>query len=143
VILYRGTPVPERRPETRAYDCVFFASTFDTAADYAAGEKAVDEKGYGFVQKYDVGPQRLLDEDDPEARWLIVQTVGGPVTDDALILFLEPTPEWRDAVAARGYTGTRLGDDICVFDPRGITLLAGWRVEWDAPRDRWRRYKVA
>ena len=143
MIAFRGTPVREKRPIQRRYECIFFASEFDTAAEYAAAEKAVDDKGYGFVQKYDLGRQRILDSDDLEAREILRAYIGRTPINDDLIMYFEPEQEWIDTITSRGYTGTRLGDDICVFDVRGIRLLGSWRVEWNNARNRWNKQKIA
>lgn len=140
MIVYRGTPYRERRLRPAGYECVFFASTFDTAADYAAGEKAVDEKGWGYVAKWDVGRQKLLDADDQKA---VAKVFGRPPLQEDQILFFEPTMDWVEAVMAKGYTGTRLGDDLCVFDASDAELLSAWRVELSESGRSWQKRPVA
>lgn len=139
MILYRGTPYREKRFRPEAYGCVFFASTFETAAEYAAGEKAVVEKWSGYVAKYDVGRQHLLDADDRKS---MSEILGRPHHPEDEILFFEPTEDWIQAVTRRGYTGTKLGDEICIFDVENVTVIDIWRVELSESKRSWHKKRI-
>jgi len=132
MILYRGTKSKERLP-FRGYRgaCVFFTSRFDTAADYAAGEKSVDESGRGWVQKYDVGRQQILDAGSREARHILANYYKSPFQLYMEEQFLEPADMFVQVVTSEGYSGLKLGDELCLFWIREAVLLSRWRVTYD------------
>lgn len=130
MILYRGTPVPESTPRAKAYACPFFSPDFEYAAEYGL-----------YVQKYRAGPQRILDFRDPAARRLTFEFTGHQparhMNDPVMLnLFWHPTDEWRDFIAAAGYTGTAMGWNICLFDPGELKLLGRWRIDWSKGQPR-------
>lgn len=129
VILFRGTPRPERRPKHREYAAVFFAGSKGYASEY--GE---------WIQKYDVGPRRILRSESPEAAALAGEFLGKRPSKIALEdLFFHPDPEWAAFVQAYGYDGTAVGENIAIFDPRGIRLLSSERGYMDWSTARYRR----
>ena len=127
MILYRGTPEPEGRPRPREYAAVFFAPNIEYASEYGK-----------FVQKYDVGRQRILNFGGPSSRKIVFSFTGRrPARDhndeEEMDLFWHPTKEWVRFVMKAGYTGTAFGSNICIFGLSRIKLMGQWFVEW---RDR-------
>jgi len=148
MILFRGTWGSERKPRPRQFECVFFSPTFEYAAGYAAGEMSGHDRGRGYVQRYRLPEQRLLDRHTKEA-WDLGLEYNAPHPMDEqlhLDLFWDPPKSWMKFLAERGFTGTLTGPDICIFDPSGAVLTDQWRVEWlgwNGKRDVFRRKKVA
>lgn len=124
MILYRGTPTPEKRPKMRDYACIYFTSTSLLAAEYAAGEgAAVIQRGVlGYVQKYQLDKPRLFDFEKHNA-WELGEE------------FEEPSKEFVERLINDGYTGIRYREDICLFSTRGLRLIARWRVVYDEGKD--------
>jgi len=127
MIAYRGSPRKERRPKSKEYECTFFTTTFIEAAQYAAGSKAWDDKGWGYVGKYDLGRQHLFDYDDQK---LLDEIRGRFKLDWMDILPDEPTKLWVGILSSLGYSGTidRDLDKVCVFDTSEAEVIDIWRV---------------
>lgn len=122
MILYRGTPRPERSPRPRRYACAFFSPDRDHAAEY--GE---------FVQKYRLPRQRILEFGSDEALGIVLQFTGHRPSrthndEVELDLFWHPTRRWKDFVASFGYTATAMGWNVCIFDASQAELLESWRA---------------
>ena len=128
---FRGTSGPESRPAKREYPCVYFAKTMKTAVEYAAGEDSPDpNRGWGYVQEYEIPEQRLLSRSSKEAYTLADEHYGSRVTDsDVFDLFVDPDSRWVKLVRSKGYTGLSRGDDFCTFDNPKAELIGRWRVE--------------
>lgn len=137
MLLYRGTSEPQEVPLSQKYECVFFSPDFTYAADYAVGERGYQYIDHGFVQQYRLPKQHLLDIGVREAFDLVKEFTGKRPrkwNDEAmLMLFWEPPPEWVDLVKDRGYSGTSMGFNWCIFDVSEVNLVAQWKV-WAAGR---------
>jgi hypothetical protein len=133
MILYRGTLKPEDRPTPVEHHCAFFSTSWGYAMDYATqtGRR-------GYLQTY-VAPDDLvlLDIHDPKARELGQEYLGRELPkpdfakvwrDPLLELFRYPEKDWIEGLQALGYQGTTTGDDICVFDTSGFSLISQERV---------------
>lgn len=133
MILYRGTPVPEKSPEPREYAAVFFASDKQYAATY--GE---------FVQTYEVGRQKILGSGSREAFDLVWKfRRRRPDKLEIEDLFFHPTPKLVRFLSKFGFTGTAVGDNIGLWDLRKVKFLKSeqyYHVAWDlykkVPRSR-------
>lgn len=131
MILYRGTPVPEKRPRKRVYLIIHFAPTFALAQDFASGQYSVE--GEGFIQEYELPPQELLHRDSQEAVNLATQYLGHrPSTEELDVLFWDPPKDWIDGLDELGITGMTgaghqdEGGEVSIWDTRGIKLLRRW-----------------
>lgn len=132
MLLYRGTPVPQMAPVSSEHECVFFSPDYDYAVEYAVGERSEGKSDYGFVQKYRLPKQRLLDIGARKAFDLVKELTGERPkkwSDPMMLsLFWDPGPEWIDRVAAAGYTGTSMGYNLCIFDVSKAKLVAQWKL---------------
>ena len=114
MILYRGTPEPEARPRARNFAGAFFATKAKVAAQYGP-----------FLQRYDTPPQRLLDVDSEEAGRLVYFHTGSMDEQTLAETFMFPDTSWVRVLRAKGYTGTRFGADVFLYDLRGIRAVWG------------------
>jgi hypothetical protein len=131
VIVYRGTPVPEKRPKKRAYRIIHFAPTFALAKDFASGQYSGE--GRGFIQEYELPPQELLRRDTAEAVGLAVKYLGHRPTEEEIdTLFWDPPQDWIDGLDEIGFTGMTgaghrdEGGEVSIWNTRGIKLLRRW-----------------
>lgn len=134
MIVYRGTPKPERLPHHRAYRCVFFTRSFDLAVEFASGSYAEGDAGY--VQMYELPEQRLLDWNSLDGRILttnFLRDLGeAPSDENRVVLFWDPPVEWVEFLESEGYTGMTgaghqaEGGEVCIFRPRGARLVKRW-----------------
>lgn len=147
MILYRGTWSPEERAAPREYPCVYFTPDFSDAVNYAAGEKSGHNRGEGYVQRYRLPKQKILDRQTKEARDLALEFEPGEFFEDwHLMLFWDPPGKWIDFVEKRGYTGMKTGWDICIFNADKAVLTGRWHVsdvEYRQGRLRWKEEQVA
>ena len=135
MILYRGTPEPERHPKPREYAAVFFTPEKRYAATYGP-----------WVHTYEVGKQRILDSASPEAFELVRRfTSTGtdfdqePVKQDVEELFFHPIMKLVRFLSKYGYTGTEVGGNIGLWDLKKVRLLD--RAEYEEIPDGSCRYR--
>jgi hypothetical protein len=112
MIVYRGTPSQESGPEKRDFAGVFFAAKPEVAAQYGP-----------YLAKYEIPEQRLLNVDSDEAVRLAFAH-NGEEGDEAIVdTFAFPDKWWVAILKAFGYTGTRFGDDVFIYDLTDLKLL--------------------
>ncbi len=148
MILYRGTWSPEKQPAPRAYVCVFFTLDFAYAVDFAAWEQSGHDRGFGYVQRYRLPKQNLLDRHTKQAVDLAQEYSPGEIPEDwHLMLFWDPPGSWVDFLIDKGFTGTKTGPDICIFDVSKAVLTGRWHVSdvsWNSKKRRlqWKAKKL-
>jgi hypothetical protein len=95
----------------RSFPGVFFARKLDVAAQYG-----------DYIQEYEVPWQRLLWVGSSKAKRLVFFHTGYK-DDEALIeTFAFPDEAWVEILRDQGYTGTRFGDDVLLFDLSRLKL---------------------
>jgi hypothetical protein len=112
MIVYRGTPEPESRPDKRDFAGVFFSTKTAVAAQYGP-----------YLAKYEIPKQRLLNVDSDEAPKLAYIHSGEKHEEAIIDTFAFPDKVWVAILKIKGYTGTRFGDDIFIYDLTGIRLV--------------------
>lgn len=128
---FRGTPAPERKPEARKFDVVFFASTYEGAEEYAIGDFGGD---VGYVQRYELPQQNLIDGFSKELERLAQAYVdsGKSHTDDLQELQKDPPKGFVKGLQELGYTGIWFTDIFCLFGDPHAKLKKRWKVEREA-----------
>ena len=128
MIGFRGTPEPEKKPEARQFDVVFFASTYEGAEEYAIGDFGGE---VGYVQQYEIPQQNLIDGSSPELERLAKAYVasGKSHTDDLEEIQRDPPKGFVEGLQELGYTGIWYTDIFCLFGHTRAKLKKRWKVQ--------------
>lgn len=119
--LYRGVPEggdDELKP--RHFSAVFFSESPEAAAQY------------GNVHEYvvNMGGRPILNIDDAKTPELVKEFSGrglenpDDLEDVTVEYFMFPFTEWTEFLQSKGYSGTRIGHDVALFNTQGVMKTA-------------------